>query len=66
MINKNILKNKLAIIGLGYVGLPLLISFSRKFKVIGYDFNKLIMDNHHHVRKSLTYWFYEKPESITQ
>ena len=35
-------------------------------KVIGYDFNKLIMDNHHHVRKSLTYWFYEKPESITQ
>ena len=35
-------------------------------KVIGYDFNKLVMDNHHHVKKNLTYWFYEKPESITQ
>ena len=27
------------IIGLGYVGLPLAVGFSRKFKVIGYDYN---------------------------
>ncbi len=34
-------KNKiLAIIGLGYVGLPLAVAFSKKFKVIGYDSNK--------------------------
>lgn len=31
----------LAIIGLGYVGLPLLISLSKKFKIIGYDSNKI-------------------------
>ena len=39
MINK---KNKLeiAIIGLGYVGLPLALEFSKKRKVIGFDTNK--------------------------
>ncbi len=31
--------NKIAIIGLGYVGLPLSIAFNKKFKVIGYDNN---------------------------
>ena len=30
---------KIAIIGLGYVGLPLAVGFSRKFKVFGYDYN---------------------------
>ncbi len=30
----------LAIIGLGYVGLPLAIEFSKHYKVIGYDLNK--------------------------
>ena len=30
---------KIAIIGLGYVGLPLAIEFSKNFKVIGYDIN---------------------------
>ncbi len=29
--------NKLAVIGLGYVGLPLALEFSKKFEVIGYD-----------------------------
>ncbi|MDR2628110.1 MAG: nucleotide sugar dehydrogenase [Dysgonamonadaceae bacterium] len=29
--------NKIAIIGLGYVGLPLAIEFARKYKVLGYD-----------------------------
>ena len=31
------IKKKIAIIGLGYVGLPLANAFSKKFKVIGYD-----------------------------
>ena len=30
-------KLKISIIGLGYVGLPLAIEFSKKFDVIGYD-----------------------------
>jgi UDP-N-acetyl-D-glucosamine/UDP-N-acetyl-D-galactosamine dehydrogenase len=34
------LKNKIAIIGLGYVGLPLAVAFSKKFKVIGFDINQ--------------------------
>ena len=34
MINKNI---KIAIIGLGYVGLPLAIAFGKKYSVYGYD-----------------------------
>ncbi len=33
------IKSKISIIGLGYVGLPLLIAFSKKFDVIGIDTN---------------------------
>ena len=33
-------KNKIAIIGLGYIGLPLALSFSKKFSVIGFDVSK--------------------------
>ena len=33
------IKSKISIIGLGYVGLPLLIAFSKKFNVIGIDTN---------------------------
>jgi UDP-N-acetyl-D-galactosamine dehydrogenase len=36
-INK---KTKIAVVGLGYVGLPLFIEMSKKFDVIGYDKNK--------------------------
>ena len=35
--NNNI---KIAIVGLGYVGLPLLNEFTKKFKCIGYDYKK--------------------------
>ena len=39
------MKNKIAIIGLGYVGLPLAYEFSKKFKVFGFDNNlKRIID----------------------
>jgi UDP-N-acetyl-D-galactosamine dehydrogenase len=33
-------KKQLAIIGLGYVGLPLAIEFAKKYKVIGFDTNE--------------------------
>lgn len=33
-------KNKLSIIGLGYVGMPLAISFAKKVDVIGFDVNE--------------------------
>src|ERR1700749_2378576 len=32
-------KSKLAVIGLGYVGLPIALEFARKIKVIGFDIN---------------------------
>jgi len=34
------MKNKIAVIGLGYVGLPLAIEFSKKYKVVGFDIDK--------------------------
>lgn len=34
-------KLKLAVIGLGYVGLPLALAFAKKRKVIGFDINKI-------------------------
>ncbi|TNE59137.1 MAG: nucleotide sugar dehydrogenase [Bacteroidetes bacterium] len=33
-------KKAMAIIGLGYVGLPIALAFARKFRVIGFDINK--------------------------
>ncbi|MGY8952387.1 MAG: nucleotide sugar dehydrogenase [Flavobacteriales bacterium] len=40
MINKLINKEeKLAVIGLGYVGLPIALEFARKIKVVGFDIN---------------------------
>ena len=37
-------KIKIAVIGLGYVGLPLARLFSTKYKTIGYDMNKSRVD----------------------
>lgn len=34
----------IAVIGLGYVGLPLAIEFSKKFTVIGFDINSERVD----------------------
>ena len=36
----NIKNKKIAIIGLGYVGLPLAVAFSEKYSVVGFDINK--------------------------
>ena len=38
-MKKKIKNLKLAVIGLGYVGLPLALEFSKKKKVIGFDIN---------------------------
>ena len=37
-------KMKIAVIGLGYVGLPLAVEFGKKFKVLGFDINKTRID----------------------
>ena len=37
-------KNKICIIGLGYVGLPLAHAFSEKYQVVGFDINKARID----------------------
>ena len=36
--------NKISIIGLGYVGLPLAVLFAKKYKVVGYDINSNRID----------------------
>ena len=36
----NLLDKKIAIIGLGYVGLPLAIEFGKKYKVLGFDIDQ--------------------------
>lgn len=33
-------KDKIGVVGLGYVGLPLAVYMSKEFKVVGYDMNK--------------------------
>ena len=35
---------KIAIIGLGYAGLPLAVEFAKKYRVVGYDINKSRME----------------------
>jgi UDP-N-acetyl-D-galactosamine dehydrogenase len=34
----------IAVIGLGYVGLPLAVAFASKYKVIGFDVNQKRLD----------------------
>ena len=43
MINKKKIL-KLAIVGLGYVGLPLALEFAKKRKIIGFDISKKRID----------------------
>lgn len=37
-------KEKLALVGLGYVGMPIAIAFAKKIEVIGFDLNKAKID----------------------
>ena len=41
LINK---EAKLAVIGLGYVGLPIALEFAKKIKVVGFDINQERVD----------------------
>ena len=36
----NLSETKIAVIGLGYVGLPLAVEFSKKYRVIGFDISE--------------------------
>ena len=45
----NFQEKQIAIIGLGYVGLPLAIEFGKKYKVLGFDINKMRI-------KELSHW----------
>ena len=38
-------KTKICIIGLGYVGLPLILNVSKKYECIGFDINKKRIEN---------------------
>src|SRR5690606_37789874 len=38
--NNTVEKAKIAIIGLGYVGLPLAVEFAKKYPVVGFDINE--------------------------
>ncbi|MET3114432.1 UDP-N-acetyl-D-galactosamine dehydrogenase [Pedobacter sp. CG_S7] len=38
-------EHKIAVIGLGYVGLPLAVEFAKKFKVFGFDINNQRIEN---------------------
>ena len=40
-------EEKISIIGLGYVGLPLAVEFAKKFEVIGFDVNKEKLEAYH-------------------
>ena len=35
-------QEKLALVGLGYVGMPIAVAFAKKVDVIGFDINKAI------------------------
>ncbi len=39
-------EEKIAVIGLGYVGLPLAVEFSKKFDVVGYDLNEAKLEKY--------------------
>ena len=45
-IYKDIIEGKsaMAVIGLGYVGLPIALAFAKKVKVIGFDINQKRVD----------------------
>ena len=50
----------LAVIGLGYVGLPLAIEFGKKRSVVGFDINQVRVDE----LKSGRWSFYRQPHLL--
>ncbi len=50
----SLLNAKIAIIGLGYVGLPLAVAFAKKYQVYGFDINhQRIQELHEGIDKTL-------------
>ena len=45
-MGKNFVKKNIAIIGLGYVGLPLAISFGKKYTTYGFDISDEKISNY--------------------
>ena len=37
-------EEKLSLVGLGYVGMPIAVAYAKKIKVVGYDFNAAKVD----------------------
>jgi UDP-N-acetyl-D-galactosamine dehydrogenase len=44
MLLKELSQSRVAVIGLGYVGLPLAVEFAKKFAVVGFDINQVRID----------------------
>ena len=44
-LSKMLFKNKITVVGLGYVGMPLAIMLSKKFQVNGYDIDPSKIEN---------------------
>jgi UDP-N-acetyl-D-galactosamine dehydrogenase len=40
----SLMDRKIAVVGLGYVGLPLAVAFGKKMRVIGFDVEVLVHD----------------------
>ena len=70
-------KKKIAIIGMGYVGLPLAVAFQKKYSVIGYDINhmrvlelkkfhdKTLEISKSTIKKSINLKFTSNPEDLS-
>ena len=43
MLPENLKNVQIAVIGLGYVGLPLAVEFGKKYKTIGFDINMILI-----------------------
>jgi len=56
-------KTKIAIIGLGYVGLPLAVEFAKKYQVLGFDINKDRIDE---LRNNKDHTLETSPEDLKE
>jgi len=56
-------KTKIAIIGLGYVGLPLAVEFAKKYQVFGFDINKNRVDE---LRNNKDHTLETSPEDLKE
>ena len=57
-------REKISVVGLGYVGLPLAVAFARVADVVGYDINRHKVEQYHlgiDATKEVGVWRYKKP-----